>query len=86
MNITVVYNDDNTIKRLEDTNFKVSPLFTFIDDRTYEGRKKAFKVKSSLAARLSPFAVIYNEDNEPIKAFYTEASDDIITDLINYLQ
>ena len=83
MDIYVVYNDNKTLERLGGT-FKVSPFFHFIDDRTRKGRRDAWKVKNKFAAKLSPFAVVY-EDDKPIKAFYTEADNDIVSSLIDYL-
>ena len=38
-------------------------------------RKKAFKVKGGYSARKSPFAVLYDMDKNPVKAFYTEANE-----------
>lgn len=84
MDIYVVYSDEKQIELLKNTDIKGSPYFHLINDQTFKGKKEAWKVKSSLSARLSPFAAIY-ENDKPIKAFYSEADDNIIQSLINYL-
>lgn len=81
--VYLVYNNDSQIRRLEDT-FKVSPFFHFIDDRTRQGKKNSWKIKGGFGAKLTPFAVIY-EDEKPIKAFYSETGEDVIKSLIDYL-
>jgi len=81
--VYLVYNDDNHIKKIGET-LKASPFFHFIDDRTRTGRKESFKLKGSYGARITPFAVC-TEGDKPIKAFYSEAEQDVINSLINYL-
>ena len=49
-----------------------------------EGKSKGYKLKSEFGARQDPFAVVYNKES-PIKAYYSEDSDNIINDLINDL-
>lgn len=80
--VYIVYNDDKQLKEIGDT--KVSPFFHFIDDRTFEGRKKAFKLKGSFSAKQSPFIVCYDKD-KPVKAFYSEVDNNIIKSLTDYL-
>ncbi len=83
MDVYIVYNDDSVFKRLGDT-LKVSPFFHFIDDRTYQGKKDSWKIKGGFGAKLTPFAVVYDGE-KPIKAFYSETRNDIIKELIDYL-
>lgn len=83
--VYLVYNDDTQIKRLGGAyTLKVSPYFHFIDDRTKKGNKDAWTLKNAWSAKKSPFAICM-DGNKPIKAFYTEADNDIIKSLINYL-
>lgn len=84
MDIYIIYNNDDQIKRLRESDVETDSLFHFIDDRTLKGRKEAFKIKSHVAARETPHISIY-ENGKIIKAFYSEASNDIINDLIEYL-
>lgn len=85
MEIRLVYNEDSQIERIKNANLKPNLFFHFIDERTRKGLKESWKVKGGFAARQSPFAVIYDGE-KPVKAFYTEADDDIIESLINYLK
>lgn len=83
--IYVIYNNDDHIKEIGDIQLRISPFFHFIDDRTRTGRKDAWKVKNTFAAKLTPFVAIYDKDT-PIKAFYSETERDVIKDLIDYLK
>lgn len=85
MDVYLVYNDDSQVNAVKEADLKEGLFFHFIDERTKTGLKEAWKVKSHLASRVSPFAAIYENDN-PIKAFYSEADDNIIQSLIEYLK
>lgn len=82
--IYLVYSDLNDRVRFEEAEITSSPFIHYIDIETKEGKSKGYKLKSEFGARLNPFAVVYEGDS-PIKAYYTEDSDDIIKDLINDL-
>ncbi len=83
--VYLVYNDINQIKRLGGTyTLKVSPFFHFIDFNSKEGKKEAWTLMNQYASKKPPFALIMNGE-KPIKAFYTEADEDIIESLIKYL-
>ena len=84
MDIYIIYTDDLILEKLRDANISASPFFHFIKEDTVKGKKDALKIKSHLAAKLTPFIAVY-ENNKPIKAFYSEASSDVLADLINYL-
>lgn len=81
--VYLVYNDDRQIQQIGGT-WEVSPFFHFIDDRTLEGRKDAFKLKSAWSSRMTPFALCMNRE-KVVKAFYSETGNDVIKELINYL-
>lgn len=81
MKIYVICNKNEEMKIREST--KGSLNFYFIDPTTSKGIKEARSLKSHWAARKDPFALI-EENNKPIKAFYSEA-EDVITNLIKYL-
>lgn len=81
--VYLVYNNDEQINQIGDT-LKVSPFFHFIDDRTREGKKEAFKLKSSWSSKVTPFALC-TEGDKAVKAFYSETGENIIESLITYL-
>lgn len=91
MILKVVYDDDSQtlVDRLSD----ILPNYPFVELEAYhEGlfkeRKKAFKIKGGFSARHTPFAVLINNDSEPVMAFYSEANtctiDEILKTLNNY--
>lgn len=86
MNITdvyLVYSDINDKKRLEEA--ETPPFFVhYYDLLTKEGKNKGYKLKSEFGARQDPFAVVYNGES-PIKAYYSEDLDDVISNLIKDL-
>lgn len=82
--VYLVYNDDAQLKKIGDALLKVSPIFHFIDDRTKDGKKESFKLKSSWGSRLTPFVLCMNGE-KAVKAFYTETGEDVVKSLIDYL-
>ena len=91
MILKVVY--DNNSQTLVDKLKSVLLNYPLIKMESYnEGlfkeRKKAFKIKRGFSARHTPFAVLINNDSEPVVAFYSEANtctiDEILKTLNNY--
>lgn len=84
MEVHVVYNDNSQKERLEEI-FKESPFsFTFIDVRGKE-KKNAWALKSHWGAKEDPFAIVMDRD-KAIKAFYSETGENVINELIKFLQ
>lgn len=84
IDIFIVYNDSSVERRIKEANINSLPFIHFIDERTLKGKKEAFKLKSFWGAKITPFAIIL-EDDKAIKAFYSETDNDIIESLIEYL-
>lgn len=83
--VIVVYNDDSQIRKIGGVyTLKKSPFFTYINESSHKGRKEAFALKGHWGARMTPFAICMDGE-KPIKAFYSETGNDIIKELINYL-
>lgn len=83
--VYVVFDNDDVVRRLGGAyTLKVSPLFHFIDSRTVNGQKEAFKLKGSWGARLDPFAITFDGD-KAVKAFYSETGENVIESLITFL-
>lgn len=84
IDVFIVHNDPSVEKRVKEANIKSSPFIHFIDEGTLEGKKKAFKLKGAWGARMTPFVAVFKGE-EIIKAFYSEADNDVIKSLIDYL-
>lgn len=84
MNATVVYDDRRDRELLESTDSKFPIFIHYIDFNTISGRKEAYKVKSYWGAVKNPFVVIEKED-KTIKIFYSDAGNNAIQQLINWL-
>lgn len=80
--IIFVYNSDEQRKKIEESVNTDS--FIFYDERSMKERKKGFGEKNKWGARATPFAMIYDSENKPIKGFWSESSN-VINDLIKYL-
>ena len=82
--VYLVYSDLNDRKRFEEAEINLSPFIHYIDILSKEGKSKGYKLKSEFGAKENPFGVFYNKDS-PIKAFYTEDCDDIVTKMLEEL-
>lgn len=82
--VIITYNDDTQIERIKGESFKESPFFTFLDERSRKSRKEAFAIKNHWAAFATPFILCKNGETA-VKAFYSEADNDVVGSLIKYL-
>lgn len=80
--VTLVCSDSEQIKKVRDS-IGDSLTFFVLDPSSRTDRKKAIALKSYWGARVDPFAII-TDDDQPIKAFYSEA-ENVINNLILYL-
>lgn len=55
------------------------------NESVFKSRNKAFKLKGGWSARKTPFALITDEEDNPIKAFYSEAEECTIDNIKFYL-
>ena len=83
--IYIIYNDDAQLEKLNKGVYALvtSAHFHFIKD-TEKNKKDVWHIKNIFASKLSPFVGIFDKDT-PIKAFYSEADNDVIGSLIKYL-
>ncbi len=87
--LKVAYNDDSEelIKKLEkiiQIKYVLVKLESY-HEGLFKERKKAFKLKGGFSARKSPFAVLTDEDDKAIRAFYSESNDCTYGNIINAL-
>ena len=81
MTVYITYSNKEDIKKVRENN---SLTFHFIDSLSNKGKKEARTLKSHWAAKLDPFILVIDGD-KPIKAFYSEASNDVIEDLNKWI-
>lgn len=84
IDIYIVHNNPIVEEEFKNLAISSQPFVHFIDEGTLKGKSSSYKLKSEWGARKIPFACIY-EDGKMKKGFYTEADNDIINSLINYL-
>lgn len=86
MILKVVYDDNSQmlIDKLKSilSNCPLIELESY-HEGLFKERKKAFGLKGSFSARLSPFAVLYNSENNPVKAFYSEVNECTLDNIID---
>lgn len=83
--VYIVHNDPLVEKRVIESEYVSTPFIHFIDEGSLKGKKEAFKLKGAWGARLTPFVAVFDGE-EIIKAFYSEADNDVIGSLIKYLK
>lgn len=61
----------------------------YYNEDIFKERKKAYAVKNPFAARKTPFAVLIDDEKNPVVAFYSEDNkcnvDEIINTLSNFI-
>lgn len=89
ISVMVAY-DENSIpfftqlKTLITEKFPEVEIIGYREDSLKE-RKKAFGVKGSWAARVTPFAVMCDYEKNPLKAFYSEVQECTVDNIEFYL-
>ena len=84
IDVYIVHNDPSVERKVLDTLCKTNFFLHFIDEGSLKGKKEAFKLKGTWGARKTPFVAVFSNGNI-IKAFYSEADDDVIKSLFIYL-
>ena len=78
MILKVAY-DDNSEKLITElkeilVNFPMIELEAY-HEQIFKERKKAFAIKNEWGTRLAPFAILIDNDDVPVIAFYSEKGD-----------
>lgn len=89
LSLTVTIDDNsqnflNELTKVIKTEYPEVELNSFHEGLLKE-RKKAFILKGGYSARKTPFAVLFNVDRNPLKAFYTEVSECTVENIKFYL-
>lgn len=78
IHLTAVYDENSEnfyseLKEVIEHKYPLVELIGFHENKLRE-RSKAFKTKGGWSARQNPFAIAFDNENQPIKAFYSEAN------------
>lgn len=84
IDVYIVHNDPTIKDRLMYSEINSDAFYHFIDEGTLKGKSQAFKLKNEWSARKTPFIAVYDGD-KMVKGFYSEADNDVINSLIEYL-
>ena len=57
----------------------------FFHEGKLKERRKAFMLKGGYSAKKSPFAVIFDVDKNPLKAFYSEVNECTLDNIVSIL-
>jgi len=89
MILKVAY-DDNSEKFIKDLKkvLKEYPLIELEDyhEQIFRERKKAFALKNEWGTRIAPFAILVDDDKNPVIAFYSERKECTVDNIIETLK
>lgn len=81
--VYLVTKDPKDKERLINEESSKSMYLTVYNMNTASGKKDGLKLKSYYGAKKDPFIVVLKQETDP-KCFYTEASDDVVGDFLNW--
>lgn len=91
LKLAVNNNSVGLVNQLKQYIEEKCPLVTIecFNEDIYKEKSKAYKLKGGFGSRQVPFAVLYDDEKKPIKAFYSEVKectfDNIIKCLNNFI-
>lgn len=89
MTVKIIYNENylpfkNKVVSYIWENIPSVRLETY-DDMHFRDKKKAIMIKASCGTKMTPFAAVYNDNKDVIKAFYSETQECTADNIIKYL-
>ena len=72
MKVKVVYDNPKDKELIELVEFSTPFFIEYIDEKTRNGKKEAYRIKSEFGARKNPFVVVYNDEDKFIKCYWSE--------------
>ena len=74
MTVKVIYDNNKDKELIELIKFATPFFIEYIDTKTIKGRKEGFKIKSEFGAKLDPFIVVYDDEDNFLKCYWSERS------------
>lgn len=72
MKIKVIYDNIKDKELIETIEFSTPFFVEYINIKTKNGQREAFKIKEKFSARLNPFVVVYDNKDKFIECFWSE--------------
>lgn len=83
IDILLIHNNPALVELFKNS-YNGEAFMQFLDRGSKIERSKAYKIQQEWGSTQTPFALV-KKDNEVIKAFYAEDKDNVISNLISYL-
>lgn len=83
MRLELSYDNDKLIEEI--INNYPNLVIDGHDERTLKGKKASFEFKGHWAARANPFAILFNDEDKVIHAFYSEVNECTFDNINGYL-
>lgn len=83
IDILLIHNNPSFVDLFKNS-YNGEAFMEFLDRGSKKERSRAYKIQQEWGSTKTPFALI-KKDGEVIKAFYAEDNDNVITNLISYL-
>jgi len=83
IDIILVHNNPK-LEELFKNSYNGEAFMQFLDRGSKKERSKAYKIQQEWGSNQTPFALV-KKDDKVIKAFYAEDNDNVISNLISYL-
>lgn len=74
MKVKVIYENKKDKELIELVRFSTPFFVEYIDATTKNGKKESYRIKSPFAAKMNPFIVVYDDEDNFVSAFYSEKS------------
>lgn len=84
MKVKIVYDNLKDKELVELVQFPTPYFIEYINATTKQGLKESYQIKNPFGARKNPFVVIYDDEDEFVKCFWSE-SGNAVQQFINYL-
>lgn len=72
MKVKVVYDNKKDKELIELAKFSTPFFVEYVDANTKNGKKEAYQIKSEFGARLNPFVVLYDDEDNFTACFWSE--------------